>query len=451
MSTAAQAPQPFMPSADGAWPLIGHLPRFYKDPLAFVEANAATGEDLVKINMAGLPHYQLNNPDLIKALLHDYKHFTKGLVGLERRRVFGEGLATSEGDFWLKQRHLIQPAFSRRKLDGYGAIMAEIGHRRIGEWKTGAPIDIHQLWMSVALESVCAVLFHTGVKEQSDVVAEKLEYLLEFFSGSASFLYRFMPAWLMTPKRSEFYKNIDVLDGIIQDMIEQRREQSEPTPDLLTTLLQARDEQHNAMDDKQLRDEMMTLFLAGHETTALALSWTTALLAAHPDIQEALFEQIHAQIGDRPVAVSDLEEIPLLDAVIKESMRMYPPAWILVRKAIEDLPLGKHVIPKGSFVTVSQWAMHHSPQQFSAPNEFRPERWMNGADEQVHKYAYFPFGSGPRSCIGRALSLMEASLFLCTLLQQFRLKQGPAGMPVPKPSLSLRPGDGVEVVLQKRS
>lgn len=260
-----------------------------------------------------------------------------------------------------------------------------------------------------------------------------------------------IPERIPTPGNLRFRRAIRYLDALIYNIIQRRRANGEDTGDLLSMLLGVRDkETGEGMSDRQLRDEVMTIFLAGHETTANALSWTWHLLASHPEVEAKLHEELGETLAGRPPSVADLPRLRYTEAVVTESMRLYPPAWAFGREALEDCEIGGYRVPAGTQLIMSQWVAHRDPRYFDAPEMFRPERWESGLSERLPRYAYFPFGGGPRLCIGRSFARMEAVLLLATLAQKFRLRHVPGEYIAPQPSVTLRPKNGMRMVLSSR-
>jgi len=260
-----------------------------------------------------------------------------------------------------------------------------------------------------------------------------------------------IPAWLPTPRNVRSYFAVRRLDRIIYRIIEERRASGRDAGDLLSMLLNAQDEDGSRMTDRQLRDEAITLFLAGHETTAITLSWTWWLLALHPQVEAKLHAELEAQLAGRAPAMEDLPQLPYLDRVLTESMRLYPPAWGMARMAVEDAEIGGYRIPKGAGISLAQWVVHRDPRWFENPEEFRPERWENDFAKKIPRFAYFPFGGGPRQCIGNSFAQMEAALILATIAQRFRLRLVPGHPVVPMPTITLRPKHGIRVTLESRN
>ncbi|MGH7856708.1 MAG: cytochrome P450 [Candidatus Binatia bacterium] len=445
---AAQANE--NPPGPRGWPLVGSLPAFYRDPLGFNRRIADRYGDVALVRIAGLSYYVLSNPDDIEAVLvTKNRDFRKGRLGAERRLLFGNGLATSDGDFWRRQRRLAQPAFHRERIAAYGESMVAFTEEMSASWRDGEVRDLHADMMRVTLRNVAHTLFGTDASREAAEVAAALEVVMRFLALEEGFFLRLLPRGLPTPGRVRFRRAVARLDRIVFDLIARRRGDASDTGDLLSMLLAARDEDGSQMSDQQLRDETMTLFLAGHETTALALSWTFALLAEHPEIEGRLVEEVSA-LGGRPPRVADLPRLRYAEKVVKESMRLYPPAWILARQALRDVEIGGYRIPAHAFVVMSQWVVHRDPRHFVEPKRFLPERWSEDFERRLPRHAYFPFGGGQRVCIGAPFAMMEAILVLATIAQRFRFSLLPGRRVVPEPSLSLRPKGGVWGVVTRR-
>ncbi len=433
-------------------PVIGSLLGYYRDPLGFVRGAADRYGDVALIHVAGLPFYQLGEPeDIHEVLVTKSRDFGKGALGAERRLLFGRGLATSEGDFWRRQRRLSQPAFQRERIAAYGSLMAEHARRRVCAWPEGETVDLHALIMRLALEIVSKVLFGADLAGKATEVGERLEVLMRFFASQANFTLRLLPRRVRTPGQIRFRRAVADLDRIVFELIAERRRSGKDDGDLLSVLIAARDDEDaSQMTDQQLRDEVMTLFLAGHETTALALSWTFALLAQHPESEARLAEELDEVLGDRPPEATDVPRLHYAERVLKESMRLYPPAWILARQALRHVEIGGYTIPAQAFVTMSQWVTHRDGRHFPEPERFLPERWEDDLEKRLPRFAYFPFGGGQRVCIGSGFAMMEAVLVLATIAQRYRFALAPGHRVEPDPSLSLRPKGGVRGVLGRR-
>jgi cytochrome P450 len=445
MTTAAARP----PGPKGTF-LLGNLSGFNRDPLGFLTRCARAYGDVVYLRTFNLPVYLVSHPDQIEeVLVTQNRNFIKdkGLRLRPGRRLFGNGLLTSEGEFWIRQRRLAQPAFHRERIAAYGEVMVAYTERMLDEWRAGEARDFHQDMMRLTLEIVAKTLFDAEAADEADEVSQALEAVQEQFSAQGS-LSQLLGNFLPTPSYLRFQKAVKRLDEIIYRIIEQHRGQQ--TGDLLSLLLEAQDEDGSQMTDRQLRDEAITLFLAGHETTALALSWTCYLLGQHPAAEEQLVAELEEVLGDRAPGVADLPRLRYTEMIVKEARRLYPPAWGIGREALESCAIGGYRVPAGAQVMMCQWIVHRDPRYFDEPEAFRPERWADDLAKRLPKYAYFPFGGGPRLCIGNSLATMEATLILATIAQQFQLTLLPEHPVTLLPSITLRPKEGVKVRLAER-
>lgn len=440
---AARAPGP------SGLPVVGSLLSYHRDPLGFVSRVAREHGDVALVRIAGLPFYLLSNPrDIDAVFVTQNRDFRKGSLGPERRLLFGRGLATNEGESWRRQRRLAQPAFHRDRLAAYGEVVAACAEQAIATWRDGEPRNLHHDMMRLTLQVVARTLFGAELSSEADVVARALEDLMAFFARQEGLFLHLLPRRLPTPGRVRFRSAVARLDRIVFDLIARRRRLGGEGGDLLSTLIAARDDDGAKMSDQQLRDEAITLLLAGHETTALALSWTFTLLSRHRDVEARLAAEV-AALG-HPPGPADLPRLPYVEKVLKESMRLYPPAWILARQALRDVELGGHRIPAKAFVTMSQWVVHRDARHFSDPERFAPERWDGALEDTLPRHAYFPFGGGPRVCIGMGFAMMEATLILATVLQRFRFTLAPDHRVVPVAGISLRPRGGVPGTVTRR-
>lgn len=405
--------------------------------------------DIVGIRVVNFRNIFVNHPDLIEEVLvgHPRRYF-KGRVLRANRHVFGEGLLTSEGDFWLRQRRLVQPAFHRARIAAYAGTMVEYAQRLMESWRSGEERDVHQEMMKLTLQIVAKTLFNADVTRDARDVGKSLELLLELGADFRRTL--FVPHWIPTFTNLRIKREIAFIESILYRIISERRASGRDTGDLLSMLLHAQDEDGSRMTDKQLRDETITLFLAGHETTASSLSWTWWLLAQNPAVEAKLHAELDEVLGGRVPSMDDLAGLPYTANVITESMRLYPPAWGLARIAVEDHELGGYSVRKGMGVAMAQWVVHRDTRWYDEPEQFRPERWEGDFAKRIPRFAYFPFGGGPRQCIGNSFALMEATLILATIAQKYRLRLVPNHPVVPLASITLRPRHGVRVVLETR-
>ncbi len=379
-----------------------------QSPLEMFSELARYG-DIVGIRVVNFRNIFVNHPDLIEEVLVTHpRRYVKGRVLRANRHVFGEGLLTSEGDFWLRQRRLAQPAFHRARIASYAETMVDYTQRILESWRGGEERDVHQEMMRLTLRIVGKTLFDADVARDAQDVGKSLELLLELGANFRRTL--FIPHWVPTPTNLRIKREIRFIEGILYRIIGECRASGRDTGDLLSMLLHAQDEDGSRMTDKQLRDETITLFLAGHETTASTLSWTWWLLAQNPAVEAKLHAELDAVLGGRPALLDDLSKLTYTGNVITEALRLYPPAWGLARVVIEDHELGGYPVRKGMGVAMAQWVVHRDTRWYDSPEEFRPERWENDFIKRIPRFAYFPFGGGPRQCIGNAFALMEATL-----------------------------------------
>jgi cytochrome P450 len=419
------------------------------DPLSYFTDLMRVYGDIVSLRVLNFRILLLNHPDHIEDVLVNHpRKFIKGRVLLANKRVFGRGLLTSEGDFWLRQRRLAQPAFHRARIAGYASTMVEYTERLLHEWQDGEERDIHKEMMRLTLQIVGKTLFDADVERDAQDIGKSMELVLELSANFRRTI--FIPHWVPTPTNLRMERAIRQIEKVLYRMIAEKRASGCDSGDLLSMLLAAQDEDGSRMTDQQLRDEAITLFLAGHETTANTLSWTWWLLAQNPAVEAKLHAELRTVLAGRSPSLDDLPKLVYTNHIITESMRLYPPAWGTARTAIEDHEIAGYAVPKGSGVSFAQWTVHRDPRWYDAPEEFRPERWEGDLLKRIPRFAYFPFGGGPRQCIGNSFALMEAALTLATIAQQYRFRLVPGHPVVPLASITLRPRYGIRVVLESR-
>jgi cytochrome P450 len=420
-----------------------------QNPLDYFTAMAQEYGDVSGMRIGKFRSLFINHPDLIEdVLVNNSRKYHKGRILQANKYLFGEGLLTSEGDFWLRQRRLAQPAFHRARVSAYAATMAEYTEQLIATWRNGEERDIHEEMMQLALRIVGKTLFDADVTRDAKEVGETLDILLHIAANFGRTI--LVPLWVPTPRNIRAKLGIRRLEKVIYRIIEDRRASGRDAGDLLSILLQAQDEDGTHMNDRQLRDETITLFLAGHETTANTLSWTWWLLAQNPAVEKKFHEELDGVLGGRAPTVDDLPRLTYLSQVLTESLRLYPTAWGMARLAAEEHEIAGYPVRPGYGVAFAQWVMHRDARWFDAPLEFRPERWENGLAKQLPRFAYFPFGGGPRQCIGNTFALMEASVVLATVGQRFRFALAPGHKVTPLASITLRPKTGIQVRLEAR-
>ena len=443
---------PALPPRAPGVPFFGNALTYMRDPLRFLRGMRETHGDIVRVALGPVRMVLISHPDLVEdVLVTQNRLWVKDRFLRVLRPVLGDGLLMSEGDFWRRQRRLAQPAFHRDRIAAYGGIMVDHASRLAAQWRDGEVRDVHKDMMRMTLEIVAEALFGAQVGQHADDVADAIDAVLTVVSDPLELFLPFLRR-LPTPKRRRFRRAVTGLDAIIYGVVEKRRESGAPeTGDLLSMLLHARDEDGSRMSDQQLRDECMTLFLAGHETTAINLSWTWVLLSQHPEVEAKLARELRDVLADRPPTFADLPDLRYTAHVIAESLRLYPPAWSMGREAREDVDLGGYHVPRGGQVWFCPWAIQRDARWFDEPDAFRPERWEGDLAKRLHRYAYFPFGGGPRFCIGQSFAQMEAVLLLATLARAFRAQGLPDAPVVPFPSVTLRPRDGVRMRLARRA
>ena len=435
--------------------MVGSLLDYARDPLDFMARCSQEYGDIVRLRLAGLPLYLLSHPDHAEyVLVKNNRSFVKSRYFRRELSFLGQGLLNSEGELWRRQRRLAQPAFHRRRVGAYGQLMVSHAEQMLATWRNGEVRDVHQEMRRLTLGIVAETLFGAE-KDKAEEVGEVLGWLDRHTNrleeqGSAMVV-RFLLGDFPTPNNLRFRKGIGRLNQIIYGLIDERRETGTDTGDLLSMLLRFRDEAGARISDKQLRDEVLTLLLAGHETTALALSWTWYLLYKHPGVEAKLLEELQEVLRDRTPTIDDLPRLAYAEMVIKESMRLYPPAWGVSRETVEECEIGGYRVPAGTQLLIFLWAMHRDPRYFQGPEAFDPGRWESGLAKGVPRYAYLPFGAGPRICIGGSFAMVEAIVLLATIAREFRLELVPGQRRViPQPSTTLRPRGGIRMFLRRR-
>jgi cytochrome P450 len=431
--------------------IVGNFPMGSPDPLGLYTLWARQYGDIFYYRAFHRHIYFLNHPDLLKyVLVTNHQGFIKGEAVRFNRRIFGNGLLTNEGDSWIQQRRLIQPAFGRRSIEPYGETMVAYTGRMMAAWRDGEVRDIHLDMMRLGLEIVAKALFNVEITAETDRVSAALNTLMELSSGGRLLLPPILRR-LPTPDNLRFRHAARELDDVVYGLIRKRRASGETTGDLLHVLLQVQHEGGGAMPDEQLRDEVMTLLLAGHETTAISLSWTWYLLAQHPEVERKLWSELQQVLNGRSPALQDLPQLPYTERVVKEAMRLYPPVWAIVRNSLSNCEIGGYRVPVGATIVMSQWVMHRDPRYYAEPDRFNPDRWEDKRSPQNPSLAYFPFGGGPRTCIGASFATMEAVLVLATIAQKYQMRVADEFPAEPLPTITLRPRHGIKVVLTSRA
>lgn len=421
------------------------------EPLEFFSSIERDYGGLSYHELGPVKMYQITDPEAVReVLVEKADKFHKGSV-MKRSLVpfVGYGLVTSDGAFWKRQRKLAQPAFHFKRIEGYAAVMVEHTLRALDGWRDGETRFIDREMMKLTLSIVCKTLFDADVSADAERVAELLAEVLEISNNRLSAVMN-PPEWMPTPSRLRMKKLIAELDSIIQRFIDDRRADSSDRGDLLSMLMLSEDENGERMSDKQLRDEVMTLFFAGHETTAMTLTWVFYALSQHPDVLAKVQAETDAALAGRTPTLRDLDKLPYGEMVIKEAMRLYSPVPGVNRQAIEDVEISGYTIAKGTEVSIYMWAMHRSASLYANPLEFDPERFSPENEKQIPRYAYLPFGAGPRVCIGNSFSMMEARLVLAAVAGRFELALYPGHAVEPEQLLTIRPKHGLKMIVKQR-
>jgi cytochrome P450 len=429
--------------------MLGQLLAFRRDPLEFLSRIAREYPgDVVRFRPGPRDSYLLKDPELVKEVLVTRQHDFRKSRGLEWAKLFlGEGLLTSEGDFHTRQRRLAQPAFHRQRIGGYADDMVRRTVAARDRWSAGQVLDVDGEMMRLTLGVVCSTLFGTDVAS-ADEVREDLATIIELFPRFSLPLFGLIQK-LPLPSNARFNRALARMDALVYRIIAERQRDPSDRGDLLSMLLLARDEEGGGrMSDRQLRDEVFTLLLAGHETTSNALTWAWYLLSQNPEADARWREELRRVLGERAATALDLPALRYTEMVLAESMRLFPPAWAMGRRALRDLTLGGFPIRKGDIVTVSPYVMHRDERFWPDPLRFDPDRFTAEAKAARPRFAYFPFGAGARSCIGEPFAWMEGVLLLATIGQRWRLRLQPGQVVEPKALMTLRPRYGMKMVAE---
>ena len=429
--------------------MIGALQR---DPLTIMTQVKEQYGDMVHVRLPLANAYLVADPRLIEqVLLRDHHVFHKDVLTRELRYLLGDGLLTSEGEHWKRVRKLASPPLTKRAISAYGDAMVLSARRYAEAFTPEQPRNVHEDLMQLTLEIVTRTLFGTDLPPGSERVGAALHTAMDYFLNYTRSMKRLIPKWLPIPAHLRMRKAIKTIDATLMQIIAQRRAAlNDEAIDLVSLLLRARDDEGSGLTDAQLRDEAITIFLAGHETTALALAYSLMLLAQHPESQAKAHAEVDSVLQGRPATAADYGRLHYLDQIVTESMRLYPPAWIVAREATEDYDLGGYRVRPNEQLWISQWIVHRDARWFSEPNAFKPERWTAEMREQLPRFAYFPFGGGPRVCIGNHFAQMEAVLVLATLLQARSFTQAPDHELALECSVTMRPAKGVRLIPHAR-
>ena len=392
--------------------------------------------------------FLVSDPAMIEEVLVGRRlDFIKAGAIRRQQRLFGKGLLINEGESWANQRRLAQPAFHPRNLGAYTPVIASHTARMLDRWSGVDRLDVHEEAKALLMTIVAESLFGPDVAPRAAEIGVAVEAAMDRFAARRGPA-RLLPDWVPLDDSRRYVEGVEALDAFIAETIARRRETEEPRSDLLHMLLSARDENGSAMTSRQIRDEAVNLFVGGFDTPSLAIAWSWYLLSQHADIAKRVAVEVDSILGDRDPEASDLSKLAFTQMVLKESMRLYPPAWLLGREAIKDTELGGVAIPKGSTVLISQWVMHRDPRYFADSLQFLPDRWKS--NPSLPRFVYFPFGAGPRVCIGAAFATMECTSVLAMMARRFRFAMATANPVEPHATMTLRPRGGIHARIQVR-
>ena len=433
-------------------PILGHYAAFRKDPPGFLMRTAREYGDVSFYTIGPAHIYQFAHPDLIKDVLVTNQHsFIKSRVLQRAKVLLGEGLLTSEAPLHTRQRRLVQPAFHRQRLAGYAQTMIDYAARTRDRWQDGQTYDIAVEMMRLTLAVVAKTLFSADVEREAAMIGESLTAVLHLFDLVMMPFSRVIER-LPLPSVRRFEAAKRRLDEIIYRIIDERRRSKEDKGDLLSMLLLAEDEEATGgMTNQQVRDEALTLFLAGHETTAVALTWTWCLLSQNPEAEARLHAELDRVLGGRTPVPEDFGRLPYTEGVFAESLRLYPPAWGIGRMALKNYEAGGYAIEPGDIILMSPYVVHRDARWWKEPERFDPDRWTPETRAALPKFAYFPFGGGARVCIGEHFAWMEGVLLLATLAQRWNLRLKPGHPVAYRALLTLRPRYGMQMTVHSRS
>ncbi len=428
-----------------------HLLAFRRDALGYLQNLSQTYGDVAEFRLGPERAVLLTHPDHIRdVLVTHHRQFTKARRGDVSKQFLGEGLLNSESDVHRRQRRLVQPAFHRQRLSTYAAVMTEYTARLRDHWRDGDTLDMSQAMMHLTLCIAGKTLFDTDVEAEAVAIGDAMNVLMQYSTrGSLPLVNLIMKLPLPSVRRMRRAEAF--LDDTIYRMIRERRAQGTDSGDLLSMLLLAQDEAGDGtgMTDKQVHDEALTLLLAGHETTAVALTWTWYLLSQHPEVEAKLHRELETVLGGRLPVLDDLDQLTYTRLVLTESLRLYPSAWLMSRRNLEAYEVGDYVLPARRFILLSPYLTQRDPRFYDAPEQFWPERWEQRPSGP--KFAYFPFGGGPRQCVGEGFAWMEGMLIMATLAQRWGMRLVPDHPVESKPLVTLRPRAGMRMTLSQRA
>lgn len=454
MTATATLPTRSIPSQPNPKFLVGHFQSFQANPIDFLMQVSATGP-LVEVKMGPVVQYFLTHPDYaLHVLQGNQKNYRKEqhFMAISRTALLGENnLFTSDGAFWLRERRIMQPAFHRHVLAHFGDTITAEAQRYLSRWLTQSKesaVNLEEGMMNLTMQIIGRTMFNVDMEKGKHAdLHHAFTYIGDHIVARAFNMFH-PPLWVPVMGNPEFKRAVKAVTETIRGIVSERAQMDSPPNDLLDMLLAARDEEGNQLSDTQLLDEMMGIVFAGHETTALTMSWASYLLATHPEIQAALQQEVDTVVGKRPVTIEDLNHMPLNRAVVMETMRLYPAAWVTTREGIGADTIDGYALPPKALVLINIYGLHRSPDYWNNPNEFDPQRFMG--EPTYPKGAYLPFGAGPRKCIGEPLAMMEGQLILAALMQQATVRLDPHHTVSPFPKFTLRSKEGVWINFEPR-
>ncbi len=428
----------------------GHIRHFGADLLDFLLNTARDYGPLASLRVGPKRVFLATRPDLIEqVLVKDAKHYIKHFGARAFKPVLGNGLVTSEGAYWQRQRKLVQPAFQRTRVRSYAPVMADLTEETLQSWVPGQTVRINYEFEALTSKIALKTLFDLDDDGDRERFSDTLKFAFDLMTARLRQVLKF-PLWIPTPQNLRLTRAIAELDRTVQGFIASGRSRGTVGDDLLSRLVFAQHEDGSQMNDQELRDEAMTLYLASHETTALTLTWSWYLLSQHKRVEDKLVSEWQRVLAGKIPAADDIAHLPYTSSVIAESMRLFPPVYVVGREATTDLELGGYRVKRGYTVLMSQWVNHRDPEYFPDPEAFRPERWENGLAKRIPKFAYYPFGGGQRICVGNSFALMEAAIILAAVGQRYKFTLDPEAVIEIKPQITLMPAYDIPVTLQRR-
>jgi cytochrome P450 len=440
-------------SPPGAVPLLGHFPAYARDPLGFVTRVSAEYGGVVPFRLGPFPALLLTDPDAInEVLVAKSRDFRKSQAAARVGVVVGNGLLLSEGETWRAHRRVVQPAFHHDHVAAWGETMVREAETFVAGWDDGEVRDIHADMAALTLSIVARTLLDSHLDEGDiDEVRRSASILTDHFDSRFNSLAFFIPDWLPTPGNVRMRLAVRRLDRIVYRLITSRRATDSRGADAISMLLEASSGETTPLTDREIRDEVMTLFMAGHETTAVALAWSLHLLGQSPEAAAALRSELDGVLNGRLPTVADLPRLHYAEAVVLEALRLYPPGYALSREAIKPTTVAGRALPKGGIAFISVWATHRRPDIFEAPSMFRPGRWLDGLARRLPRGAYLPFAEGPRKCIGASFATQETILVLATIARRFSVEPVAVQEIRLRPAVTLRPAGPIRLAVRARA